>query len=153
MIVRGGARHKNNISERETRTVTSTPTKWSQDYLAAFNSHDTEKFLSFYTEDCTWQDTGLGQAYHRTQEIRNSVTNLSKAAPDVKLKIDPTDVHDRPAWKGESSFRRSAVCSIRWISRRRSPSPTFALGKISSCKTTLQQSDDLELRLTFPVGQ
>ncbi len=67
--------------------VTTTLTKLSQDYLAAFNSHDMEKFLSFYASDCTVDDIGLGQVFHGQQEFRKSYENFFKGFPDIKMEF------------------------------------------------------------------
>jgi steroid delta-isomerase-like uncharacterized protein len=67
--------------------VTSPITKLSQDYLAAFNSHDLERFLSFYTDDSLVEDIGLGKTYRGLDEIRKSYTDFIKGFPDVRMEF------------------------------------------------------------------
>jgi steroid delta-isomerase-like uncharacterized protein len=67
--------------------VTTSMTKLSQDYLAAFNSHDLEKFLSFYANDCTVEDMGLGKIYHGKDEVRKSYSDFFKGFPDVRMEF------------------------------------------------------------------
>ncbi len=75
------------MDKGEIRMVTTSLTKLSQDYLAAFNSHDMEKFLMFYTNDCVVEDIGLGQVYRGVQGVRKSYTDFFKAFPDVKMEF------------------------------------------------------------------
>jgi steroid delta-isomerase-like uncharacterized protein len=67
--------------------VATTLTRLSQDYLAAFNSHDMDKFLSFYAGDCVVEDTGLGTVFHGLQEFKESYSDFFKAFPDIRMEI------------------------------------------------------------------
>lgn len=67
--------------------VTTALTKLSQDYLAAFNAHDLEKFLTFYTDDCIVEDAGLGIIFRGLQELRKSYLDFFKAFPDIKMEF------------------------------------------------------------------
>jgi steroid delta-isomerase-like uncharacterized protein len=78
--------------------VTTSMTKLAQDYLAAFNSHDLEKFLSFYANDCTLEDMGLGRIYHGKDEIRKSYGEFFMGFPDVHMEFK-SDFRDGD-WNG-----------------------------------------------------
>jgi steroid delta-isomerase-like uncharacterized protein len=65
--------------------VTTTVTRLSQDHMAAFNSHDLEKILSFYTSDCIIENIGLGKFSRGLQEVRKYYSDLFKAFPDIKI--------------------------------------------------------------------
>lgn len=70
--------------------VMTTMTKLSQDHMAAFNAHDLDRILSFYTSDCTVENAGLGRVYHGLLEVRQYYNDFFKAFPDIKVefKID-----------------------------------------------------------------
>ena len=82
--------------------VTNTMTKLSQDYLAAFNSHDIEKFLSFYSNDCTIEDMGLGVTRHSMQETRKYYSDFFKAFPDIKMEF-------------KTNFRSGDWSATEWV--------------------------------------
>jgi steroid delta-isomerase-like uncharacterized protein len=81
--------------------VTTALTKLSQDYLAAFNSHDIDKLLSFYTIDCTLEDTGLGMVYNGQQQLGMFHSNFFQAFPDIKMEFK-TDFRSGDWWATES---------------------------------------------------
>ena len=58
-----------------------------EDYVAAWNSHDTEKIASFFTEDGIHEDVAMGSVYHGRNELKAGLAPLFKACPDFKLKV------------------------------------------------------------------
>ena len=44
--------------------VTTTLSKLTQEFMNAFNSHDVDKILTLYTNDCTIEDVAAGKTYH-----------------------------------------------------------------------------------------
>ncbi|HEX8816066.1 MAG TPA: nuclear transport factor 2 family protein [Terriglobales bacterium] len=57
-------------------------------WVAAWNSHDPDKFLSAFTSDVTYEDTtSIGGAYHGTAEVRKFVADEIAAVPDLKLEL------------------------------------------------------------------
>jgi steroid delta-isomerase-like uncharacterized protein len=55
------------------------------DPVAAINSRDIEKLLSFYTDDCVYEDIAIGKVNHGKEELKNFYTELFLMAPDVKI--------------------------------------------------------------------
>jgi steroid delta-isomerase-like uncharacterized protein len=53
--------------------------------LVAMNSHDIEKFLTFYTDDCVYEDMAIGKVNHGKEEIRAFFTTMLVQSPDVKI--------------------------------------------------------------------
>ncbi len=70
--------------------TTSTSTKMTQEYLMAFNSHDLDKFVSFYDNNCTVEDIGLARTMHGAQEVKNGWANFFKGFPDAKMEFKNT---------------------------------------------------------------
>lgn len=57
----------------------------TEDPVAALNSRDIEKFLSFYTDDCVYEDVAVGKVNHGKDELRNFYSDFFRMAPDVKF--------------------------------------------------------------------
>jgi steroid delta-isomerase-like uncharacterized protein len=57
------------------------------DYVAAWNSHDTEKIVSFYTDDIVYEDLGAGQIYRGKEALRGVDTYLFGAFPDLNFEV------------------------------------------------------------------
>ncbi|MFC1866469.1 ester cyclase [Chloroflexota bacterium] len=58
-----------------------------KDYVAAWNSHDTEKIASFFTEDGVHEDVAIGSVYHGRNELKAGLAPFFNAFPDFKLEI------------------------------------------------------------------
>ena len=57
------------------------------DYLAAWNSHDVDKILSFYTEDCIYEDVATGNVSRGKEELKAYVGNTFAMFADFKLEM------------------------------------------------------------------
>jgi steroid delta-isomerase-like uncharacterized protein len=57
------------------------------DYVAAWNSHDTEKIVSFYTDDIVYEDVALGQIKRGKEELRALDNYYFAAFPDVNFEV------------------------------------------------------------------
>ena len=55
------------------------------DYVAAWNSHDTEKIVSFYTDDIVYENLGI--VYRGKEAIRAVDNYLFGAFPDVNCEV------------------------------------------------------------------
>lgn len=53
--------------------------------LAAVNSRDIEKFLSFYTDDCVYEDIAVGKVNRGKEELKAFFTAMFVWSPDVKI--------------------------------------------------------------------
>jgi len=58
--------------------------KMMKDYFAAFNSHDVNKFLSFFTDDCVYEDAALGVVWHGKKELNGVINSVFTNVPDLK---------------------------------------------------------------------
>jgi steroid delta-isomerase-like uncharacterized protein len=61
-----------------------------KDWYAAWNSHDIEKTLAFYTEDCLFESVAPGRFLHGKKELSDYLTILFKEFPDSKLDFTST---------------------------------------------------------------
>ena len=53
--------------------------------VAAVNSRDMEKFLSFYTDDCVYEDLAVGKVNRGKDELRSFYSDSFRMAPDLKF--------------------------------------------------------------------
>ena len=60
--------------------------KWIKGEDEAWSTHDVEKILSFYTEDCIYEDVADGKIVHGKDEFRVFITGFFKAVPNIKIK-------------------------------------------------------------------
>ena len=68
-------------------TTSMTSMKMAQDYMMAFNSHDLDKFISFYDNNCTVEDIGVGRTIHGAQELKKGWGEFFKGFPDAKMEF------------------------------------------------------------------
>jgi len=61
--------------------------QWAKDLAAAYSAHDIEKALSFYADDCTFDDFALGRFLNGKEEIRAHIREAFTAFPDFKIEI------------------------------------------------------------------
>jgi steroid delta-isomerase-like uncharacterized protein len=61
--------------------------QWGKDLTAAWNSHDVEKILSFYTEDVVYEDVAMAKINHGKDELRAFIKEFFAFAPDFKLEL------------------------------------------------------------------
>jgi steroid delta-isomerase-like uncharacterized protein len=61
-----------------------------KDLVAAWNSHDMAKTLSFYTDDCVYEDVVLGKTFHGKEEYRALFKEVFEGVPDFKLEVKST---------------------------------------------------------------
>lgn len=57
------------------------------EYIAAWNSHDTEKIAEFFTEDGVHEDVAVGSVFHGKRELEAGLNPLFAACPDLKLEL------------------------------------------------------------------
>ncbi len=61
--------------------------KISEGLEAAWNSHDIEQILSFFTDDCVYEDIGAGKVNHGKEEIRTYLSDMLAFSSDVQFKF------------------------------------------------------------------
>ena len=61
--------------------------KMMRDYLEAWNSHEVGMILSFFTEDCVYEDLALGTIANGKNELQNFVNRVFVALPDFSIEL------------------------------------------------------------------
>jgi steroid delta-isomerase-like uncharacterized protein len=89
--------HIDNLSSRkgEVKMVTIAE-KMLSDYVPALNSHDLEKLLSFYTDDCVCEDLGAGVINRGKKELKTFYKTWFDVYPDSKFEL--TSVFSTNDW-------------------------------------------------------
>ncbi len=64
-----------------------------QQEFAAWNSHDPDKVLTFFTEDVVYEDVAFGAVNHGQSELRKFAAGFFEAVPDLKLEVVSSSVH------------------------------------------------------------
>lgn len=59
--------------------------QWIKGEEEAWSSQDVEKILSFYTDDCIYEDLAVGKINYGKEEIRAFIMDGLKAFPDLKV--------------------------------------------------------------------
>jgi len=58
--------------------------KTMKDWVAAWNSHDLDKTISFYSDDCVFEDNGLGITCKGKKELVTYCKSTFKNIPDIQ---------------------------------------------------------------------
>jgi steroid delta-isomerase-like uncharacterized protein len=61
--------------------------KMMGDYLAAWNAHDVEKILTFFTDDAVYEDVATGKVSKGKKEIKDFLSSTVTSFPDVKIEV------------------------------------------------------------------
>ena len=61
--------------------------KMANDCSKAWNSHDVNKIFEFYTEDCVYEDLGLGIVKHGKKEFTDYINTMFADFPDIKWEV------------------------------------------------------------------
>jgi len=61
--------------------------KMAKNYTAAVNSHDVDKILSFFTDDCVYEDVAVGAVNRGKQEVKAFVTGWYVFSRDLKFEL------------------------------------------------------------------
>jgi steroid delta-isomerase-like uncharacterized protein len=62
--------------------------------FAAWNSHDPDKVVTFYTEDVVYEDVAYSTVNHGSSELRKFAAGFLEAVPDLKLEVVSSSVHN-----------------------------------------------------------
>jgi steroid delta-isomerase-like uncharacterized protein len=57
------------------------------DWATAWSSHDTEKVLSLFTDDCVYEDVTFGAINHGKKELRAFADGVFAGVPDFKVEL------------------------------------------------------------------
>jgi steroid delta-isomerase-like uncharacterized protein len=61
--------------------------KMIDDYILAWNSHDINKIISFFTDDCIYENLAHGKVYHGKKEVTASFNSIMADFPDLKFEV------------------------------------------------------------------
>lgn len=61
--------------------------KMLRDWVEAENSQDVDRFASFYTDDCVWEDVALGLVNRGKKEVRAYFKAMFVAVPDLRFEV------------------------------------------------------------------
>ena len=70
--------------------------KMVKNYLAAVNSHDVDKILSFFTDDCVYEDVAVGKLNRGKQEVKAFVNRWYVLSHDLNFEL--TSVFSAGDW-------------------------------------------------------
>lgn len=74
---------------------TANPEQMLKDFAAAWSQHDVDRILSFYTDDCVYEDVALGRKMRGREEIRRFVEELFRGVRDFRIEHRAALVSDR----------------------------------------------------------
>jgi steroid delta-isomerase-like uncharacterized protein len=60
--------------------------------FSAWNSHDPEKVLGYYTDDVVYEDVPLGRTSHGKAELRKFVEDTFAGFPDLKVEVASSSI-------------------------------------------------------------
>ncbi len=55
--------------------------------FAAWNAHDADKVISFFTDDVVYEDVTFGEIAHGREELRKMAAGFFAAVPDLKFEV------------------------------------------------------------------
>ena len=61
--------------------------------FGAWNSHDPDKVVSFYTDDIVYEDVAYGVVNHGRSELHKFASGFFEAVPDLKLEVISTSLY------------------------------------------------------------
>ena len=61
--------------------------KMANDCNKAWNSHDVNRILEFYTDDCVFEDLGNGIVCHGKKELTDCINSMFVDIPDIKWEV------------------------------------------------------------------
>jgi steroid delta-isomerase-like uncharacterized protein len=60
----------------------------------AWNSHDPDRVVNFYTEDAVYEDVAYGEVSHGKAEFRKFAAGFFEAVPDLKVEVVSASAHN-----------------------------------------------------------
>ena len=70
-----------------TKAVAETVERIINDNIAAWSSHDAEKLVSLFTDDCVYEDVAFGMISRGKEELRAFANGTFAAFPDFKVEL------------------------------------------------------------------
>lgn len=66
----------------------------AQKWIAAWNSHDADKFLPLFTDDILYEDVTFGEVSHNAAELRKFYLSELEGIPDLNLKLERANIQN-----------------------------------------------------------
>ncbi len=66
----------------------------AEKWIAAWNSHDPDKFVPLFTDDIFYEDVTFGEVSHNSAELRKFYLSEIDGVPDLMLALDHVSIHD-----------------------------------------------------------
>jgi len=88
--------------------VTTKAAKMLQDWNEAWNAHDVEKILSYFTDDIVFEDLGGARVISGKAQMRTWITETLSAFPDFRTDVKSLFVSGRWAgseWVATGTFK------------------------------------------------
>lgn len=89
--------------------------KMMNDYVAAWNSHDVERIVSFFTDDGVYEDVSLGKVNRGKKEVKDFISSMFVDFPDFKIEMKSSFfTRDRGAaeWVMSGTFAHSSISGL-----------------------------------------
>ena len=67
---------------------------FAEKWIAAWNSHDVEKFLPLFTDDIFYEDVTFGEVSHNAAELRKFYLSEIEGIPDLNLKLERANIQN-----------------------------------------------------------
>jgi steroid delta-isomerase-like uncharacterized protein len=59
-----------------------------EEFYEAWNSHDVDTIVSYFTDDCVYEDATLGVINHGQTELKTFLHEFFNATPDLRLEVN-----------------------------------------------------------------
>lgn len=67
--------------------MTTNLDKMMNDYIAAWNSHEVERILSYFTDDVIYEDVAMGIVNRGKNEVKDFINSIFIGFPDFKIEL------------------------------------------------------------------
>jgi steroid delta-isomerase-like uncharacterized protein len=92
------ANHERGTSEKEADLVATKAVKMLQDWNEAWNAHEVEKVLSYFTDDIVFKDLGGERVMRGKAQMRTWINETLSAFPDFRTDVKSLFVSGK--WAG-----------------------------------------------------
>src|ERR1700757_1544659 len=93
---RAWTRRQSTVKTEAKTMATADVERILEDWASAWSSHDAEKVLSLFTDDCIYEDVTFGVINRGRKELRAFTEGVFAGIPDFK--IDPTSKFVTGTW-------------------------------------------------------
>jgi steroid delta-isomerase-like uncharacterized protein len=100
--------HERGTSEKEADLMTTKAEKMLQDWNEAWNAHEVERILSYFTDDIVFEDLGGARVMRGKEEMRTWINETLSAFPDFRTDLKSLFVSGEWAgseWVASGTFK------------------------------------------------